>query len=188
MRIAAVLVASLLLAGCAVGGGTKTTTVAVTRTVTRPQPQPPAPGTLPKSGAANARYFGTPVSITPVGAKRYLLVLKPQFFLVGVTANVASAAQQGTACPPLQCPGVQDDRLVVPAGSQKLTFVLPAATTGTVLTTAGGQMQATTVTAAQLAALVSGAKTPKLIEPLDSGLWLSVDVDKVTSFEQQFQP
>ena len=31
-------------------------------------------------------------------------------------------------------------------------------------------------------------KTPKLIEPLDSGVWLAVDVDKVTYFAQQFQP
>jgi hypothetical protein len=75
----------------------------------------------------------------------------------------------------------------VPAGSRKLTFVLPAKTTGTVLTSGGGNFQDTTVSAAQLASLVGGAKTPKLIEPLDSGVWLAVDVDKVTSFAQQFQ-
>jgi hypothetical protein len=35
---------------------------------------------------------------------------------------------------------------------------------------------------------VDGAKEPKLVEPLDSGVWLAVDVDRVTSFAQQFQP
>jgi hypothetical protein len=49
-------------------------------------------------------------------------------------------------------------------------------------------MRTTTVTAAQLAAIVGGATKPKLMEPLDSGLWLTVDVDTVTSFAQQFQP
>jgi hypothetical protein len=44
------------------------------------------------------------------------------------------------------------------------------------------------ISGAQLAALVGGAKMPKLVEPLDSGVWLAVDVDKVTSFAQRFQP
>jgi hypothetical protein len=182
LRIAAVLAASLVLAGCAVGGSTKTVTV--TRTVTTQAPS--GKGALGQT--ENARYFGTPVSITRVDAKRYALAIKPQFFLVGVTANVAFAAQQGNACAPLECPGVEDDRLVLPAGSRNMLFLLPATTKGTVLTLSGQKMQTTTVTAAQLAALVGGAKTPHLIEPLDSGLWLTVDVDKVTSFAQQFQP
>jgi hypothetical protein len=184
IRIAAILVAMLVLAGCAVGGSTKTTTVTVTRTVTTQA----APATGPLAQTDNARYFGTPVSVTRVDAKRYVLAIKPQFFLVGVTANVVFAAQQGNACAPLECAGVEDDHLVIPAGSQNLLFVLPATTKGTVLTLSGQKMQTTTVLAPQLAALVNGAKTPKLIEPLDSGLWLTVDVDKVTSFAQQFQP
>jgi hypothetical protein len=49
-------------------------------------------------------------------------------------------------------------------------------------------MQTTKVSAAQLAALASGAKQPKLVEPLASGLWIAVNVDKITSFAQQFQP
>ena len=47
---------------------------------------------------------------------------------------------------------------------------------------------ATKITGAQLAALVGGATTPKLKESLDSGLWVTVNVDTVTSFAQQFQP
>jgi hypothetical protein len=177
VRILAFLVATLTLAGCA--GGTRTVTT--TTTVERPQPSA-APG------PQNAVYFGQPMSVDKVDTSRYLLVLKPQSYLVGVTANVASAAQQGKQCAPLSCPGAEDDHLVVPAGSQKLTFVLPAHATGTVLTLSGGKTQTTRVSGAQLAALIAGAKTPRLVEPLVSGVWLAVDVDKVTSFAQQFQP
>lgn len=186
MRIAALLVAALVLAGC---GAAKTTTVTatqtttVTRTVTRATPQPG-----PLSQTQNAQYYGQIVSITQADPKRYLLVLKPEFFLVGLTANVVGAQQTGAQCAPLSCPGVEDDHLVVPAGTRKLTFVLPATTTGTVLTPGAGNFVNRKVTAATLASLVGGAKTPKLIEPLDSGVWLAVDVDKVTSFAQQFQP
>ena len=49
-------------------------------------------------------------------------------------------------------------------------------------------MHTTTVTGMELAAIVGGATTPHLMEPLDSGLWLTIDGDKVTSFAQQFQP
>jgi hypothetical protein len=164
-------------------GGTKTTTTTITRTVTTQA----NPGPLDQT--SNARYFGTPVApATQLDARRYQLVIKPQFFLVGVTANVVNAAQQQNACAPLECPGVDDDHVVIPAGSQNLLFILPATTKGTVITTGKGAMKNTTITGAQLAAIVGGAKTPKLIEGLESGLWLTVDGDTVTSFSQQFQP
>jgi hypothetical protein len=180
--VAAVVAAALVLAGCG-AGKTVTTTVTSTKTVT--VRQPPQSSVL---GVQDTSYFGQITSITQADPKRYLLVLKPELFLVGVTANVVGAQQQGKQCAPLSCPGVEDDHLVLPAGTQALTFVLPATTTGTVLMMAHGNMQSSKVSAAQLAALVGGAKTPKLIEPLDSGLWLAVNVDKVTSFAQQFQP
>ena len=186
MRFAVAAVALLALAGCGAGEttvSTVTSTVTSTRTVTVQQPSG-----SPALGVQDTRYFGQIVSITQADPKRFLLVLKPESFLVGVTANVANAQQQGTQCAPLSCPGVEDDHLVVPAGSQKLTFVLPATTAGTVLTPGGGNFRNTKVSAAQLAAIVGGAKTPKLIEPLDSGLWFAVDVDEITSFAQQFQP
>ncbi|MGZ4334895.1 MAG: hypothetical protein ACXVRJ_11575 [Gaiellaceae bacterium] len=179
MRIVALLAATLALAGC--GAGMRTVTETTTTTVEQPRPSV-APG------PQNAGYFGQIVSVTKADPKRFLLVLRPQSYLVGVTANVASAAQQGKQCEPLSCPGTEDDRLVVPAGSQSLTFVLPVNTTGTVLTLSGGKTHTTEVSAAQLAALVAGAKTPKLVEPLVSGVWLAVDVDRITNFAQQFQP
>jgi hypothetical protein len=187
MRVAALLAVGFILSGCAVGG-TKTTTVTLTRTVTTPAGPKKPPAALAET--ASVKYFGKPVSVTRVNAKQYLLVLQPEFFLVGVTANVAFAAQQTPplACAPLACPGVPDDRWVIPAGTEPLTFVLPVTTTGTVITLGSQQMQTTKITAAQLAGLVGGAPTPKLMEKLDSGLWLTVNVDTVTSFTQQFQP
>jgi hypothetical protein len=200
--VAAALAIVLASSGCAIGGSTKTTTVRLTRTVTTPA-SPPTTVTItqtvtspagPKkpppaeAETANVKYFGIPVSATQLDAKHYELTIKPQFFLVGVTANVAFAAQQHSACQPLACPAVEDDRWVIPAGKQNLLFVLPVTTTGTVLVAGTKGMGSTTITAAQLAALVSGAKTPKLLEPLDSGLWVTVNVDTVTAFAQQFEP
>jgi len=178
MRVAVALVAVLALAGCG-AGKTVTTTVTSTTTVTVTQES-----VNPAPGVQNTSYYGQIVSISPAVGK-YVLVLRPMFYLVGVTANTVFAKQQGTQCAPLSCPGVEDDRLVVPAGSQELTFVLPTKTTGTVL---DPKMHTLTISAAQLSALVGGAKTPKLVEPLDSGVWLAVNVDHVTSFAQQFQP
>ena len=180
MRVAALLALACVLSGCAVGG-TKTTTVTVTRTVTSPR-------SPTKAETANVKYFGVPVSVTKLDAKRYALAIKPELFLVGVTANVAFAAMQQDACQPLECPGVDNDHLVLSAGSQNLVFVLPAKAMGTVLTLVNQQMHTTKITAAQLSALVGGATTPKLMEPLESGLWVTVNADTVTSFAQQFQP
>ena len=182
------VLSTLVLAGCAVGG-TKTTTVTLTRTVTSPAgPKKPHPA---QAETGNVKYFGTPVSVTKLDANRYALTITPQFFLVGVTANAAFAAGQTppVVCAPLACTPVDDDRWVIPAGTQNLVFILPAKTKGTVLTLHSEQMQTTKITGAQLAGLVAApAKQSKLMERLDSGLWLTVDVDTVTSFAQQFQP
>lgn len=184
MRAAALLAVAFVLAGCAMGG--TTTTVTVTRTVASPA----GPNKPPAAGAetASVKYFGIPGSVTKLDAKRYALAIKPEFFLVGVTANVAFAAGQQNACQPLECAPAEDDRWVVPAGTENLLFILPAKATGTVLTLGNQQTQATTITAAQLSALVGGATKPKLFEPLDSGLWVTVNGDTVTSFAQQYQP
>jgi hypothetical protein len=63
MRIAALLPAMLVLAGCALG--TRTVTATVTRTTTVERPQPAA-----APGQQNATYFGRIESVTRVDAKR----------------------------------------------------------------------------------------------------------------------
>ncbi|MDX6480927.1 MAG: hypothetical protein QOG85_1437 [Gaiellaceae bacterium] len=184
MRIAAFVALAFLVAGCAVGG-TKTTTVTSTLTRTVTSPQEPS-GLLAETD--DVKYFGTPVSVTRIDAKRYALAIQPKLFLVGVTANVAFAAGQGSACQPLECAPVDNDHWVMQAGTQALVFILRANTMGTVLTQAGGPNAPATITAAQLSAIVGGASTPQLYEPLDSGLWVTVHGDTVKTFSQQYQP
>src|SRR4051794_17292413 len=97
---------AFLLSGCAIGG-TKTTTVTDTRTVTSPA-----------EPTKNLTYFGVPVSVTKLDAKRYALTVTPELFLLGVTANVAFAMRQHLLCQPLDCAPVDNDHLVLAAGSQ----------------------------------------------------------------------
>jgi hypothetical protein len=182
LSLIALAAVAFVLAGCSMGGSTQTTTVTVTHTVTSSAsgPKQPLPG---QAETDSVKYFGIPVSMTEVGTDVYALRIKPEYFLVGVTANTAFAAGNGSDCEPLACPGVADDRWVIPAGTQDLQFLVPAATKGTVLDLSSVP---TTITAAELASLISGRTKPKL--PLESGLWLQVNVDTVTRFAQQFQP
>jgi hypothetical protein len=184
VRIAALLAVGFILSGCGMGGS-KTTTTTVTRTVT--VSAVPSPRDLLRA-TSNVRYFGTPVSVTSSGAGKYLLVLKPQFFLVGVTANVAYAGSQGTTCEPLTCPAVPDDRWVLPAGSADLTFILPATTNGSVVTVGPPRIRNVGVTSARFAALVSGSEQLKWLEPFAEGVWVAVDGDTVKAFAEQYQP
>lgn len=185
MRIAVLLsalaAAGLLLTGCAVGGSS-TTTLTVTTTAAGPTGpnKPPAA----EAETAYVKYFGIPVYARKLDAKRYVIAIKPENFLVGVTANVAFAASHGNACQPLECQPVEDDRYVVPAGKQNLLFILPAATTGTLLH--GGESTGHTATAAQLVKHVTDVNY--FGSSLASGVWFTVHVDTVTSFAQQFQP
>jgi hypothetical protein len=188
MRVAPLLAVVLVVAGCGFGG-TKTTTV--TRTVTTQ-----ASGADQFGSPTLLTYFGEPVSTTPAtlpkecaGAgcpsrKGYALVVKPEFFLTGATATALAAA--GSSCG-LACPPVPDDYEVIPAGTKNLTFALPAGTKGTVIPQ--GATKPITITAAQFAALVGGATTPQLFEPLNRGVWFTVgNGDTVRSFAQQYRP
>ena len=58
MRLAAVVLGVVVLAGC--GGGTRTVTATVTRTTTVEKRQPSVP-----PGPQNTTYFGQIVSVTP---------------------------------------------------------------------------------------------------------------------------
>jgi hypothetical protein len=192
MLVAPLLAVGLIVAGCGFAG-TKTTTTTVTRTVTTQ-----AAGVDQFDVPTSVAYFGEPVSTTAatlpkvcMGArchrpKGYVLVVKPEFFLNGATASAAAAADSscGLACPPLP-----DDYLVIPAGTKNLTLALPATTKGTVISFKAGNDYPTKVTAAEFAALVGGATTPKLFEPLSGGVWFTVANDNtVSSFAQQYRP
>jgi hypothetical protein len=59
-----------------------------------------------------------------------------------------------------------------------------------VLTNKPNGILETPVSVAQLASIVQGKNVPgvKLYEPLDSGIWLTTDIDKVTKIDQQYRP
>ena len=161
-----------LLVAC---GTTRTVvhTVTVTRTTTVP--------------SADQRIFGHIRAITrsPGG---YEVRFDPAWFLTGVTANAAAAEDQGLKCEPTACPGVPDDNLVVDESSRVYVYLLPAEARGTVLTTSSSGFQPTTVTGSQLARIVGGTSALQLFEPLESGVWLTVHIDTVRSFAQQYMP
>jgi hypothetical protein len=167
------LLAAALLAGC---GGTRTRTIV--RTVQAPV----------SAGSGDLRIIGQIRSLTRVG-DHYELRFDPQWFLSGITANVALAQDMHQHCKPSACPPVPNDNYRVDESHRTYLYLLPANAHGTVLTRKGsGPFPATRITAAQLAELVAGRSPLKLFEPLSSGVWLLVHVDTVRSFAQQYVP
>ena len=173
-RVALLLPLSALLVAC---GSTKT--VVHTVTVTRTTPATIASG--------DQRIYGRIRTVTrsPGG---YELGFDPAWFLSGVTANAAAAADQGAQCEPTACPAVPNDNLVVDESNRVYVYLLPADVRGTVLTSSPTGFHETPVTAAQLAQLVAGTSPLHLFEPLSSGVWLNVHIDTVRSFAQEYVP
>ena len=183
-------VAVALAAGCGGGGArgvVRTVTVqkaAVAKTVAVQQ----KPAALSATG--DQRLYGLVKSLERKG-DHYELRFDPAFFLSGVTANVAQAEDQQTPCQPSACPPVANDNYVVDEGHGLLTYLVPAAVQGTVLTktgSSGGPFPATTITASQLAQIVAGTSSLKLFEPLSSGVWILVHGATVRTFAQQYRP
>jgi hypothetical protein len=168
------LLLAVLAAGC---GGTRT----VVQTVTV---APNAAHVL--SAAADQRFYGRIKSLERKG-DRYELRFDPAWLVTGVTANVAQAEDQGTACAPSACPPVANDSYVI-EGTRPITFIVPANAHGTVLGRGSNGFRSRTITATQLAELVAGTSSLKLFEPLSSGVWILVHVDTVRAFAQQYRP
>ena len=119
-----------LAAGC--GGGdarkvVRTVTVqqkaAVARTVTVRQKA------AALSATGDQRLYGQVKALERKG-DHYELRFDPAFFLSGVTANVAHAEDQHTACRPSACPPVDNDNYVVDEGHRLLTYLVPAEVQG----------------------------------------------------------
>ncbi|HEX6662278.1 MAG TPA: hypothetical protein VF025_01275 [Gaiellaceae bacterium] len=163
----AVLVLALLAAGC---GGTKTVTKTVTVTAAKTGVGPPG----------EISFFGHIRSLKRQGSG-YRLRFDPEWFLSGVTANVA-AAQDGAVEPGQPVP---NDNYRVDESHRAFTYKVPANARVTVLTRAP---TGTPITVAQLAQIVDGTSKLKLFEPLESGVWIVVHVDTVRSLDQQYQP
>jgi len=171
-RLAVLVAVPGLLVAC---GTTRTVThtVTVTRTATVP--------------SADQRIYGHIRGVTS-SAGGYEVRFDPAWFLTGVTANAAAADDRGLTCEPTACPGVPDDNLVVDESNRTYIYLLPAGVRGTVLTTSSSGFEATTVTGSQLARIAGGTSALRLFEPLESGVWLTVHIDTIRSFAQQYMP
>ena len=171
-----VLLLLLAVPAVLVGCGTTHTvvqTVTVTHAVTAP--------------SADQRLYGHIRSMEQ-SAGGYFVHFDPAWFLSGITANAAQAEDQGVTCAPRACEAVPNDNLVVDESDRTYVYFLPDDAHGTVLAKTSTGFRETSVTAAQLSALVAGTSSLELFEPLESGVWLTVRIDTIRSFAQQYQP
>src|SRR5437763_8307877 len=117
MRTLAIVSAGLLFialaAGCR-GSRTVVSTVTVERKAS-----------AVSSAMGDQRLYGQVKSLARNG-DHYELRFDPAWFLSGVTANVAQAADQGMPCQPGSCPPVANDNYVVNEGQRLLTYIVPA--------------------------------------------------------------
>jgi len=116
----------------------------------------------------------------------YEMRFDPAWFTSGVTANVA-AAEDGVVAPGEPVP---NDNYRIEEGHRLLTYLVPADAHVTVLTRQGdpANLGATPITVAELAQLVDGQRPVELFEPLDTGVWIRVNIDTVCALDQQYQP
>ena len=131
------------------------------------------------------RTFGHISSLTPKD-DQFELRFDPAWFTSGVTANTA-AAEDGVVEPGEPVP---NDNYRIEEGHRLLTYVVPADAQVTVLTKQGdaANFGSTSIPVSELAQLVNGEEPVDLFEPLDSGVWIRVDIDTVCALDQQYQP
>jgi hypothetical protein len=188
---AGILGVAALLAGCNGKSSSPTETVTSTVTVTKPTSTEPA-GTVtikvPNKITAAKIGPGAPKRQIQFGhiksLKRiegdYVLRFDPAQYLTGVTASDAALEDTGSS-------DVPNDAYVVDEGHRLFAYKVPADAHVTVL--ADG-VEGTQITVAELAKLVKG-KDPlghPLFEPLETGVWILIEIDTVRSIDQQYVP
>ena len=132
------------------------------------------------------KSFGHIASLGPTGGGKYQMRFDPAWFTSGLTANTA-AAEDGVVEPGEPVP---NDNYRIEEGHRLLTYLVPADAHVTVLTRQGdpANFGATSIPVSELAQLVDGKKPVELYEPLDTGVWIRVNIDTVCSIDQQYQP
>ena len=196
-RTEATLAAGILaLAGLSVGCNSDKSaelpeTVTNTVTVTAPTSTEPADTvtiTVPNKITAAKIGPGAPKRQIQFGHIRslkrsegdYVLRFDPAQYLTGVTASNAMLEDTGSS-------DVANDNYVVDEGHRLFTYKVPADAHVTVL--ADG-VEGSPITVAQLAKLVKG-KDPlgqPLFEPLETGVWILIEIDTVRAIDQQYVP
>jgi hypothetical protein len=129
------------------------------------------------------RIFGHVSSLKRQG-DQYEMRFDPAWFTSGVTANTA-AAEDGLVEPGEPVP---NDNYRIEEGHRLLTYLVPPDAQVTVLTNDGTGIVSTPVSVSELAQLLNGEKPVELFEPLDTGVWIRINVDTVCALDQQYQP
>ena len=186
---AGILALAALLAGC--NGKSSSSTETVTSTVAGPTSTEPADTvtiTVPNKITAVKIGPGAPKRQIQFGhiksLKRsegeYLLRFDPAQYLTGVTAS--DAAQEDTGSN-----DVPNDNYVVDEGHRLFTYKVAPNAHVTVL--ADG-VEGTPITVAELTKLVKGQDPlgQPLFEPLETGVWILIEVDTVRAIDQQYVP
>ena len=186
---AGILALAALLAGC--NGKSSSSTETVTSTVAGPTSTEPADTvtiTVPNKITAVKIGPGAPKRQIQFGhiksLKRsegdYLLRFDPAQYLTGVTASDAAQEDTGSS-------DVPNDNYVVDEGHRLFTYKVAPNAHVTVL--ADG-VEGTPITVAELAKLVKGQDPlgQPLFEPLETGVWILIEVDTVRAIDQQYVP
>ncbi len=167
-----VAVLAAFVAGCG-----STTTVTETVTVSNTEP----------TGLAAPKVrveFGQIRSLTRAG-DRYEIRFDPALILSGETANRA-AAEDGVVVPGEPVP---NDNYVVDESKRAYTYLVADDVKVTVLVRSSPeQWGPTKVMVAELTRILDGTTELDLFEPLDTGVWITIDVDTIRSIYQQYRP
>jgi len=174
VALVAVVVVAVVAAGCG-----STTTVTETTTVTVSNTEPTGLG--PPGSRVE---FGHIRALTRVG-DRYEMRFDPALILSGETANKA-AAEDGVVEPGEPVP---NDNYVVDESPREYTYLVAGDVKVTLLVrTSPEKWGPTPVELADLVKILDGASDLELFEPLDTGVWITIDVDTVRGVYQQYQP
>jgi len=134
----------------------------------------------PAAPAGQMVLYGHIKKLTRKGS-RFELRFDPAWFTSGVTASRAVLEDTGSS-------DVPNDSYIVEEGHRLLTYLVPTTAHVTVLTNNGKGIASTAITVSELARIVNGGKHRKLFEGLDSGIWIRVRIDTVSSIDQQYHP
>jgi hypothetical protein len=171
---------AIALVGC---GGTETVTETVTNTAT----ETTTVLSGEPSGLAAPRQrvqFGHIRALKRVG-DRYELAFDPALLLTGETANRA-AAEDGVVEVGEPVP---NDNYVVDESKRTYIYLVADDVKVTLLVRSSPEDWApTSESLAALAEVVAGTSELDLFEPLDTGVWITVDIDTVTAVYQQYVP
>lgn len=174
VALVAGVVVAVVVAGCG-----STTTVTETTTVTVSNTESTGLGP-----PGNRVEFGHIRALTRVG-DHYEMRFDPALILSGEAANKA-AAEDGVVAPGEPVP---NDNYVVDESRRAYTYLVAGDVKVTLLVrTSPEKWGPTPVELADLVKILDGTSDLELFEPLDTGVWITIDVDTVRGVYQQYRP